>query len=387
MSHSLETERLQLEDERFARFAAAAAAVNAHLSRIFCRLSGLQGDAYCSHSSSCALLAAQGVAFHVRHAPPGSPLRCFSGPSRVLPCMRSSSPREAAALLAQARQPQLAGLRSAQRRAAGTREPGADLCTAGPLLLTVLICIGPAWLLLLDAQEAPHINCCRCVGMPCAAQPCGTPALRAAVCCMYAQAAHPSPFYFFDELDAALDSSNAARVAAYIRSQTRGQYIVVTHKPQVGAGPHMWGQNSSTEAYSPLDITPLSYSFGESFTRSLKHGCPAVCMLTCSAVCQCSSKTSKKATAHAGLPDGDQSRRRIYLQWSVCYRHHAIPTPVGYPGIVLVLPKSHARTRMEILHARRLCIVTLIMFATTPKVHLQKGTVLPGESGITAKAF
>lgn len=50
-----------------------------------------------------------------------------------------------------------------------------------------------------------------------------------------AQAAYPSPFYFFDELDAALDSSNAARVAAYMRSQTRGQYIVVSHKPQVGA--------------------------------------------------------------------------------------------------------------------------------------------------------
>jgi chromosome segregation ATPase len=48
------------------------------------------------------------------------------------------------------------------------------------------------------------------------------------------QAAYPSPFYFFDELDAALDASNAARVAAYIRGQARGQYIVVSHKPQAG---------------------------------------------------------------------------------------------------------------------------------------------------------
>ena len=46
------------------------------------------------------------------------------------------------------------------------------------------------------------------------------------------QAAYPSPFYFFDELDAALDATNAARVAAYIRSQQHGQYVVVSHKPQ-----------------------------------------------------------------------------------------------------------------------------------------------------------
>lgn len=46
------------------------------------------------------------------------------------------------------------------------------------------------------------------------------------------QAAFPSPLYFFDEIDCALDSSTAARVADYIRSQTQSQYIVVSHKPQ-----------------------------------------------------------------------------------------------------------------------------------------------------------
>ena len=47
------------------------------------------------------------------------------------------------------------------------------------------------------------------------------------------QAAYPSPLYFFDEIDCALDSSAAARVAEYIRSQAGSQYIVVSHKPQV----------------------------------------------------------------------------------------------------------------------------------------------------------
>ena len=47
------------------------------------------------------------------------------------------------------------------------------------------------------------------------------------------QAAYPSPLVFFDEIDCALDASTAARVADYIRSQARNQYIVVSHKPQV----------------------------------------------------------------------------------------------------------------------------------------------------------
>ena len=47
------------------------------------------------------------------------------------------------------------------------------------------------------------------------------------------QAAFPSPFYFFDEIDSALDTSNASRVADYISSQKGAQYLVVSHKPQV----------------------------------------------------------------------------------------------------------------------------------------------------------
>lgn len=47
------------------------------------------------------------------------------------------------------------------------------------------------------------------------------------------QAAFPSPFYFFDEIDSALDTSNAGRVADYIAAQHGAQYLVVSHKPQV----------------------------------------------------------------------------------------------------------------------------------------------------------
>ena len=47
------------------------------------------------------------------------------------------------------------------------------------------------------------------------------------------QAAFPSPFYFFDEIDSALDTSNAGRVADFIALQHGAQYLVVSHKPQV----------------------------------------------------------------------------------------------------------------------------------------------------------
>lgn len=47
------------------------------------------------------------------------------------------------------------------------------------------------------------------------------------------QAAYPSPFYFFDEIDCALDTANAGRVAQYILAQGSAQYLVVSHKPQV----------------------------------------------------------------------------------------------------------------------------------------------------------
>ncbi len=48
------------------------------------------------------------------------------------------------------------------------------------------------------------------------------------------QAAFPSPFYFFDEIDSALDSAAVSRVADYLcQQQATSQYLVVSHKQQV----------------------------------------------------------------------------------------------------------------------------------------------------------
>ena len=61
----------------------------------------------------------------------------------------------------------------------------------------------------------------------------GQQALATLALSLALQAAFPSPFYFFDEIDSALDTSNASRVAQYIASQKGAQYLVVSHKPQV----------------------------------------------------------------------------------------------------------------------------------------------------------
>jgi chromosome segregation protein len=61
----------------------------------------------------------------------------------------------------------------------------------------------------------------------------GQQALAALALSFALQAAFPSPFYFFDEIDCALDTLNATRVAEYISRQQDAQYIVVSHKPQV----------------------------------------------------------------------------------------------------------------------------------------------------------
>lgn len=54
---------------------------------------------------------------------------------------------------------------------------------------------------------------------------------------LHLQTLFPSPFYFFDEVDCALDTSAAARVAAYVRQQCSGpsaaQFLLVSHKPVV----------------------------------------------------------------------------------------------------------------------------------------------------------
>lgn len=39
---------------------------------------------------------------------------------------------------------------------------------------------------------------------------------------VFLQAQFPSPFYFFDEVDCALDSAAVSRVASYVRSQCKG---------------------------------------------------------------------------------------------------------------------------------------------------------------------
>ncbi|KAK9831195.1 hypothetical protein WJX74_007025 [Apatococcus lobatus] len=50
------------------------------------------------------------------------------------------------------------------------------------------------------------------------------------------QAAFPSPFYFFDEIDSAMDTAAVTRVADYLcKQQLSSQYIVVTHKQQMYA--------------------------------------------------------------------------------------------------------------------------------------------------------
>lgn len=52
------------------------------------------------------------------------------------------------------------------------------------------------------------------------------------------QAAFPSPFYFFDEIDSALDTAAVTRVADYLsQQQLTSQYLIVSHKQQVSTEP------------------------------------------------------------------------------------------------------------------------------------------------------
>ncbi|KAJ7570086.1 hypothetical protein O6H91_01G106400 [Diphasiastrum complanatum] len=61
----------------------------------------------------------------------------------------------------------------------------------------------------------------------------GQQALVALALSFSLQSAFPSPFYFFDEVDASLDTKNAHVVADYIKNKRSAQYIVVSHRPQV----------------------------------------------------------------------------------------------------------------------------------------------------------
>ncbi|KAK9844013.1 hypothetical protein WJX81_001928 [Elliptochloris bilobata] len=61
----------------------------------------------------------------------------------------------------------------------------------------------------------------------------GQKALSTLALLLALQAALPSPFYVFDEVDCSLDTAAAARVGAFLRAQTNAQFIVVSHKAQV----------------------------------------------------------------------------------------------------------------------------------------------------------
>ena len=195
-----------LEEQRYRRFAAAVKETNVHLSAIFCRLSGQRGDAYCSHADDVKLAFAQGLDFHVRQE------AYLTQPYKLAPL---------------------------------TAKPA----TKTPMMWRPCLCMGSSLSFHMFAenrmyQVSRQIVCslrshsCRCrpdnrSWRPFPALSGGQQALATLALSFALQAAYPSPLYFFDEIDCALDSSTAARVADYIRSQTRSQYIVVSHKPQV----------------------------------------------------------------------------------------------------------------------------------------------------------
>ncbi|KAI3436873.1 hypothetical protein D9Q98_006283 [Chlorella vulgaris] len=134
-----------LQVERYQRFHAALTSVNGSLTGIYSRLTGGQGDAYCSYANDVLGAFTEGVTFHVR--PDRQRWRPFGS---------------------------LSG---------------------------------------------------------------GQQALATLALCFALQAAAPSPFYFFDEIDCALDTVNASRVADLIAAQQGSsggaQFLVVSHKPQV----------------------------------------------------------------------------------------------------------------------------------------------------------
>lgn len=98
----------------------------------------------------------------------------------------------------------------------------------------------------------------------------GQQALATLALCFALQAAAPSPIYFFDEIDSALDSIHGQRVAAYLQESSgaggpsgsagsrRPQYIVVTHRPalpelsdlRVGVACAACGEGSQAVAFS-----------------------------------------------------------------------------------------------------------------------------------------
>lgn len=109
---------------------------------------------------------------------------------------------------------------------------------AAPYTHSISMCTTLTCLIALDAFGASvgEIAVCRPEGhfsSPFGSLSGGQQALATLALSFALQAAFPSPFYFFDEIDCALDTANATRVADYIASQKSAQYLVVSHKPQV----------------------------------------------------------------------------------------------------------------------------------------------------------
>ena len=64
----------------------------------------------------------------------------------------------------------------------------------------------------------------------------------------------PSPFCILDEVDAALDEANTARLAGVLREfLDRSQFIVVTHKKRtMAAADRLWGVTMQESGISRL---------------------------------------------------------------------------------------------------------------------------------------
>lgn len=61
----------------------------------------------------------------------------------------------------------------------------------------------------------------------------GQQALLSSALSFALQVTCPLPLYYFDEIDAALDTANVERIADYLAAQHDAQYLLVTHRPQM----------------------------------------------------------------------------------------------------------------------------------------------------------
>jgi structural maintenance of chromosome 1 len=79
---------------------------------------------------------------------------------------------------------------------------------------------------------------------------------------------HPSPFFVLDEVDAALDNANVAKVAKYIRNNARPgfQFVVISLKSSLFVqsealvGIYRDQEENSSKSLT-LDVNPLIYCY------------------------------------------------------------------------------------------------------------------------------